>query len=233
MRKVDLSYRSEEAEIMDDLSDNSPSLYRALKELDIINHLLGGNAVTLKAIKKVFKTQPQKNWLIADLGCGSGEMLLKIAKWSRKQNIKVELHGFDANPNVVAYAKKHCKDFPEISFYAENIFSESFKNRKFDVMTCTLFLHHFSKVDLVQLLGQFRKQSDKVIINDLHRHPFAYYSIKWITKFLSKSSMVKNDACLSVWRAFTRKDWEDILEHAEISKYRLVWRWAFRWRLVF
>jgi ubiquinone/menaquinone biosynthesis C-methylase UbiE len=233
MRKVDLSYRSEEEEIMDDLSDDSPSLYRALKELDIINHLLGGNAVTLKAIKKIFKAQPQKNWLIADLGCGSGEMLLKIAKWSRRENISVQLQGFDANPNVIAYAKEHCKDFPEISFYPENIFSESFKNRRFDLLTCTLFLHHFSKDDLVQLLSQFRKQSDKVIINDLHRHPFAYYSIKWITKFFSRSTMVKNDACLSVWRAFTRKDWEEILNHAEIRKYSLVWRWAFRWRLVF
>ncbi|HET8861133.1 methyltransferase domain-containing protein [Marivirga sp.] len=233
MTKVDLSYRSEEQEIMDDLSDDSPSLYRALKELDIINHLLGGNAITLNAVKEIFKNDPQKEWKIADLGCGSGEMLLKIAKWCRIQKIKVQLHGFDANPNVIRYAKNHCKDYPEISFHAEDIFSESFKSKNFDVLSCTLFLHHFSQTDLVNLLRQFREQSHKIIINDLHRHHFAYYSIKWITRFFSKSPMVQNDACLSVWRAFTKKDWKEILELAEIQKYELGWRWAFRWKLIY
>ncbi len=233
MKKVDLSYRSEEEEIMDDLSDDSPSLYRALEELDIINHWLGGNTITLNAVKEIFKSQPNKEWKIADLGCGSGEMLLKIAKWCRTQKIKVQLHGFDANPNVIAYAEKHCKEYPEISFYAENIFSESFEKRRFDVITCTLFLHHFPQADLVNLLKQFQSQSEKVIINDLHRHYFAYYSIKWITRFFSKSTMVQNDACLSVWRAFTKKDWKEILKLAEIQNYELVWRWAFRWKLVF
>ena len=232
MSKVDLSYRSEEEEIMDDLSDDSPSLFRALKELDIINHWLGGNAITLNAVKGIFGKDRQKSWQIADLGCGSGEMLLKIAKWCRTQSIKVELHGFDANPNVISYAREHCKDYPEIIFHTENIFSEKFRNRKFDLICCTLFLHHFSQKDLVSLLTQFRKQSVKVIINDLHRHYFAYYSIKWITRFFSKSPMVQNDACLSVWRAFTKNDWEEILRLAKIQNYELGWRWAFRWKLI-
>jgi ubiquinone/menaquinone biosynthesis C-methylase UbiE len=233
MKKVDLSYRSRESEIMDDLSDDSPALYRALKELDIINHLLGGNSITLKEVKKIFSSNSGKEWSIADLGCGSGEMLMKIAKWCRVENIKVQLHGFDANPNVIAYAQEHCKAYPEITFHAENIFSDSFEARKFDVICCTLFLHHFTEADLVKLLRQFREQSDKVIINDLHRHPFAYYSIKWITRFFSKSTMVQNDACLSVWRAFTRQDWNNLLKLAQVQDYELAWRWAFRWKLVF
>lgn len=233
MKKVDLSYRSEETEIMDDLADDSPALFQALKELDIINQWLGGNTITLQAIKRILKTNSSKTWIIGDLGCGSGEMLLKIAKWCRSQKIAVQLQGFDANPNVILYAQEHCKAYPEISFHAENIFSEEFKERKFDVLTNTLFLHHFPQNDLVSLLKQFGKQSGKVMINDLHRHYFAYYSIKWITRFFSKSPMVKNDACLSVWRAFTKKDWKEILQAAEIQEYELAWRWAFRWKLVY
>ena len=233
MKKVDLSFRSEEEEIMDDLSDNSPALHRALMELDIINRWLGGNAVTINSVKKLLLQKPEKNWVMADLGCGSGEMLLKVAKWCRSQNIEIKLHGFDANPNVIAYAQKHCAAYPEITFHAENIFSEEFKKRKFDAILCTLFLHHFSSDSLVKLIEQFKIQAGNVIINDLHRHWFAYYSIKWITGFFSKSSMVQNDACLSVWRAFTREDWKAILNSAKINDYELDWKWAFRWRLVF
>ena len=233
MKKVDLSYRSEEDEIMDDLSDDSPALFQALKELDIINHWLGGNAITISATKEVLRTQPKKLWHLADLGCGSGEMLKKVAKWCRKENISIKLYGFDANPNVIEYARKHCKDYPEIDFFTENIFSSEFKQKKFDVITCTLFLHHFGNAQLVNLLSQFRSQTEKIIINDLHRHSLAYYSIKWLTKFFSKSTMVQNDACLSVWRAFSKSDWIEILNKADITSYSMSWKWAFRWKIVY
>jgi ubiquinone/menaquinone biosynthesis C-methylase UbiE len=229
---VDLSTRSKEEEIMDDLSDSSESLFRALKELDIINKWLGGNSVTLSAVKKFLKKSPPKVWHIADLGCGSGEMLKKIVDIARQNNIKVLCYGFDANPHVISYATKHCISYPEISFHAENILSEGFKARKFDLMLCTLFLHHFNEDTLVSLFNQFKAQAKTLIINDLHRHWFAYYSIKWITKLFSKSTMVQNDACLSVWRAFKKTDLTNILRKAQIVRYELKWRWAFRWKVV-
>ena len=71
-----------------------------------------------------------------------------------------------------------------------------------------------------------------IIVNDIHRHPLAYYSIKWLTGLFSKSAMVKFDAPLSVLRAFTRKELEQILLKAEIEHYELSWKWAFRWQLV-
>jgi ubiquinone/menaquinone biosynthesis C-methylase UbiE len=227
---VDLSERSKEEEIMDDLSDSSESLFRALKELDIINKWLGGNAVTLSAVKKFIKKSPQKVWHIADLGCGSGEMLKRIVDIARQNKIKVHCYGFDANPHVISYATKHCSSYPEISFHAENILGEGFKARNFDLMLCTLFLHHFNEDTLVKLFNQFKLQATSLIINDLHRHWFAYYSIKWITKLFSRSSMVQNDACL--WRAFKKADLTNILQKAQIVHYELKWRWAFRWKLI-
>ncbi len=230
---VDLSYRSEQEEIMDNLSDNSPSLHRALKELDIINKWLGGNSITLNEVFKTLLNDSQKTHKIADLGCGSGEILLRIAKWARKHDIKVELIGIDANPNVIQHAQKHCSGYPEIQFFAENILEKEFQSRQFDLLLCTLFLHHFKENQLVLLLTQFHRQAGKVVINDLHRHWFAYYSIKWLTAIFSRSTMVQNDACLSVWRSFKKADWQRILQKAQINNYSIKWRWAFRWKLVF
>ena len=76
-------------------------------------------------------------------------------------------------------------------------------------------------------------------INDLHRHPFAYYSIKWLTKLFSKSYLVKNDAPLSVLRGFKKKELEMFNfqcsppdRRAGILNARLKWKWAFRWLLI-
>lgn len=66
-------------------------------------------------------------------------------------------------------------------------------------------------------------------INDLQRHPLAYYSIKWITSLFSKSYLVKNDAPLSVARGFTKKEWIEIFRSAGISNFSIKWKWAFRY----
>jgi hypothetical protein len=70
-------------------------------------------------------------------------------------------------------------------------------------------------------------------VNDLHRHPFAYYSIKWLTKFFSKSYLVKNDAPLSVLRGFKRKELEVLSHQSSVEKISINWKWAFRWLLVY
>ena len=74
-----------------------------------------------------------------------------------------------------------------------------------------------------------QKSSTGFFINDLQRHPFAYYSIKWITKLFSRSYLVKNDAPLSVARGFTKKEWKKIFNSAGINNFSIKWKWAFRY----
>ena len=69
-------------------------------------------------------------------------------------------------------------------------------------------------------------------INDLHRHPLAWYSIKGLTSLFSKSYLVKNDAPLSVARGFKKNEWKEILKAAGISNYFLTWKWAFRYLVI-
>ncbi len=218
---------------MDDLAYDRDVIYQTLRELDFINHWLGGNAVTLNSLEKVWRTISKEKITIADLGCGSGEMLRLIARKASRQNKNVQLTGIDANPNIVAYAQKQSVDYENLNFAALNIFSKDFQQQTFDIVIATLFLHHFSDEELTGLFVSLRKQTKiGIIINDIHRHPFAYYSIKWLTSLFSKSSMVKYDAPLSVLRAFKKRELESILEKAGIITYQLQWKWAFRWRLI-
>jgi hypothetical protein len=69
-------------------------------------------------------------------------------------------------------------------------------------------------------------------INDLHRHPLAWYSIRLLTSLFSGSYLVKHDAPLSVLRGFRRADWESLLRETETGSCSLQWKWAFRWLLV-
>ena len=180
------------------------------------------------------KADVTKRLRIADLGCGGGDMLVRVIKWARKRGISVDLVGIDANPHIVSYAEENTKTYPEISYLCLDIFSEEFKMEKFDLMISSLFTHHFSEEQLVRLYKQIKSQSRIGFVNnDLHRHWLAYFSIKILTRFFSRSKMVQYDAPLSVLRGFRRNELSRILKKAKIKDYSLRWMWAFRWLLVF
>lgn len=136
----------------------------------------------------------------------------------KKNKIKLELTGIDANPNIVYYAQNNSREYSEISYEAVNIFSSDFQKQKYDIFLATLFTHHFTNEELIKILSSLKKQASiGIVINDLHRHWFAYHSIKWLTYFFSKSSMVKSDGPTSVLRAFHKPELETILKMQELT----------------
>lgn len=229
----DFTARSTDTEIMDDLQCTGPVLERTLVELEIINKWLGGNAITIQSLEKLLDSTNQDEIVICDLGCGSGDMLRIIDRWAVRNNRRLRLIGVDANPFIISFAKKNLHEYPHIEFQALDIFRAEFQSGKFDIVIGTLFYHHFSNDQLTEF---FRDLKNNVaigfIINDIHRHWIAYYSIRLLTQFFSKSSMVKYDAPLSVLRAFRKNELISILENAGVEKFEIRWKWAFRWQVV-
>jgi 2-polyprenyl-3-methyl-5-hydroxy-6-metoxy-1,4-benzoquinol methylase len=221
--------RSSSIEIMDDLNCSGEVVFQTLRELEFINRTLGGNAVTISGVRQLLKGNQPDSLHIVDLGCGGGDMLKLLKK---KLNLNGSLTGIDANPNIIQYANEHNTD-PSISFLTTDILSPEFKKETCDIAVATLFFHHFTDDQLVGILSHLKTQARiGIVINDLHRHPFAYHSIRILTKLFSKSSMVKYDAPLSVLRGFTRKELTNILKKAGIDNYTIRWRWAFRWQVI-
>jgi ubiquinone/menaquinone biosynthesis C-methylase UbiE len=226
----DFSQRSTQEEIMDDLNTPEKELRINLHELEVVNEYLGGYSVVLSALDKM---QLPDNISIMDIGSGGGDTLRAIAKWFRKKNKQASLIGIDWNDVMTKYAQEHSKAYSEISFRTIDIFSRQLDSEKADIVTCSLFCHHFEHNNLVELIKRMNELANKsVIINDLHRHWLAYYSIKILTSVFSKTYVVKNDAPLSVARALTRKEWIQVMQDAGISNYSIKWKWAFRWLII-
>ncbi len=230
----DFSKRSEAIEIMDDLQCSGEVVDQTLRELEVINTWLGGNQVTINGIAKLFEqTNIPEEITIIDVGCGGGDMLRLIDRWAKTKNKKVKLMGIDANPNIIAFAQNNLKDVAHIEFKAIDIFSPEFQSIRCDIVIGTLFFHHFTQQQLSSFFNELKKQVRiGIVINDIHRHTLAYHSIKMLTHLFSKSAMVKFDAPLSVLRAFTKSELQEILSGAGIKDYTIHWKWAFRWQVV-
>ena len=224
--------RTDKEELMDDFSIGGDLLRDTLDKLENINRWLGGNLMTVKALKKVLKNHPKEQELIiADIGCGHGDILRDVAKFGRKNGYKMKLIGMDANPTAIAYANELSTEFPELSFKTEDIFSEAFKNRKFDVVLATLFLHHFKEAQLVSFLGNILKQTKiGIVVNDLHRHKLAYYLFMLLSVFI-KNNMIIEDGLTSVLRGFKRNELVHISNKLKV-KPQISWKWAFRFQWI-
>ena len=231
---MNLTTRATTPELMDDLTLATDELRQNLDELETINTWLGGYRPVLAALARLRKKFPAGRPLrLADLGSGGGDTLRHVARWARHQGVPLSAEGIDANDFMLAYAAAKSQMYPEISYRQLDIFAPEFAARPYDVLTASLFCHHFTDAELVPLLRGWHQQAGlAVVINDLHRHPLAYYSIKYLTKLLGGSRLVQHDAPLSVARAFSRADWVRLLAAAGISRYDLRWCWAFRWQVV-
>lgn len=227
----DLSVRSTLPEKMDAPGVPAHETRQALRELEVVNELLGGYNVILHALEKI--DWPAREVAIMDLGCGGGDILRSISIWAKKRKHKVRLIGIDWNPVMTAYATEKSRQHENISFKTLSVFDDALLDEKADITMSSLFCHHFDRKELVDLISRMYRLADyAVIINDLHRHWFAYHSIKLLTAAFSKTYLVKYDAPLSVARSFTRRDWEEVLAEADIANYSLKWKWAWRWELI-
>jgi 2-polyprenyl-3-methyl-5-hydroxy-6-metoxy-1,4-benzoquinol methylase len=223
---MDFSQRSEGPELLDSPDIPAEDLRQNLHELSIINQWLGGHKTTLSGFFALAK--PGKKITICEIGCGGGDNLKAI---ENKTNTELFILGIDINPDCIHFTRN--VSWRNKTHFQTNDFRKSDFDLVPDILFCSLFCHHFKDDELVEMF-QWMSQNSRTgfFINDLHRHPLAFYSIKLLTMLFSKSYLVKNDAPLSVRRGFKKKELECILAKAGIKKYTLQWRWAFRWLIV-
>jgi 2-polyprenyl-3-methyl-5-hydroxy-6-metoxy-1,4-benzoquinol methylase len=203
-----------------------------LRELNTINTWLGGHAITLEGVKKL-DGAADSSFTIAEIGCGGGDNLKAIHRQNKKRNIHIKFIGIDINKACTDFAKKNCCELTEATFIASDYKKVFFNDHKPDIIFNSLFCHHFTNEQLVEMLMWMKENSRKgFFINDLQRHPLAYYSIKWLTQAFSGSYLVKHDAPVSVMRGFRKKEWETLMALAGIKNYTIKWKWAFRYLII-
>jgi 2-polyprenyl-3-methyl-5-hydroxy-6-metoxy-1,4-benzoquinol methylase len=229
---VNTKYRSNKTELMDDFSFNGEVLKDTLDKLASINKWLGGNYVTINGLKKLLKGYPREQPItIVDLGCGGGDLLRDVARFGVQNGYSFRVIGVDANEETVKYARELSREYPEISFMHCNIYSDEFQLIEYDIVLTSLFLHHFNDQELEELLSSvLPKVTIGILVNDLHRHPIAYYLFRLLCLLIS-NKMVKEDGLTSILKGFKRQEMEMISLKLGV-KYEIRWKWAFRYQWI-
>lgn len=224
--------RSSQKEIMDDLDFHGEEMQNLLGDLKAVNKWLGGNSINIHALKKLLQHHPKENELtILDIGCGDGQMLRTCADFLKVNGFKAKCIGIDFNANILELARSESKIYPNIEFIKIDVLADQNLIPNCDIAMFTLFLHHLSNQEIQSLLSfMLKKTKLALIINDLHRHKWAFNLFRLVSVLFLRTKTAGHDGLVSIARGFKKSELQVIAGNIPGQSSEIRWQWAFRYK---
>jgi len=222
----DFSQRSNEQEIMDGGIGSFELFDESLKQIEAVNHLTLGYRPMLSWMDRQLQSPEPRPVTILDVGCGRGDLLRRIWSLARKKTVTVRLTGVDIDSWSAPAARQATPEYMDIDYRIGNVFDMDIEA---DFIVCSHVTHHMKNDELVAFIRWLEAHARRGwFIGDLHRHPISFILAKLFLWLAPVNSMIRNDGPVSVARAFTAKDWRQILKQAGVLA-QIRWHFPFRY----
>ena len=198
--------RSRRPELMDQPGLNLAEHVRALRGLARINAISRVEHVLWPPIERLTRSNgPDDPPLrVLDLATGGGDTPIALARRAALEKLNVEIDGCDINPQAVEYAQRQATSRGvRAQFFLLDALRQTIPSN-YDVLCCSLFLHHLGETDAIALLkGMASAARRLVLVDDLARSRRGYLLALAGCHVLSGSRVVHVDGPISVAAAFT------------------------------
>lgn len=206
MMPLPLSRRSAELELLDRGVLPPAELATNLGDLARLNRLPGGVAASIDAVARLLDGAAGR---VLDVGTGRADIPLRMAArgWS--------VVALDSDPEVVAIARRAAAAEPAVEVVAGDGRSLPFPDATFDVAHCSLLIHHLDPAEAVALLREMGRVAKLgLVVNDLRRGWLTLLATAVGVVVLGRCRATRHDGLLSVRRAYTLRELDDLLGEA-------------------
>jgi 2-polyprenyl-3-methyl-5-hydroxy-6-metoxy-1,4-benzoquinol methylase len=227
-----LDRRDLQPEVMDRPDLDRGRHVSALSGLARVNRLSRVAAGVWRPIGAFAARHALRALTVADFACGGGDVGLGVVEQARRDGVRLHLTGFDVSPTAVERARRRAGTAGiEAEFVVHDLLARPL-DRTFDIVTCTLFLHHLDESQAVALLTTMRQAARRlVVVNDLLRSRLGYLAAQAVCRVVTRSEVVHYDGPQSVAAAFRLDEVRAVAERAGLGNARLKKVWPFRFLL--
>jgi 2-polyprenyl-3-methyl-5-hydroxy-6-metoxy-1,4-benzoquinol methylase len=232
-----LESRNRQPELMDQPGLDAGLHAHALRSLSRINWISRTSAMIWRPIRKLAcEADLSRPLRILDVACGGGDVAIGLAKRAGRAGINVQVDGCDINPVAVEHARASAlrAGASQADFFVHDALKTALPGG-YDVVTCSLFLHHLDNLDVERMLRSMGAAAGKMVVaSDLLRNRWAYLMAVVACRILTRSPIVHVDGPLSVAAAFTVDEARALADRAGLSggtfsryfpeRFLFVWR---------
>jgi SAM-dependent methyltransferase len=198
-------------ELMDRPQPVSAELDTDLHNLRQLNRYFGSYRLIQHFLRRWLR--PGTRLRLLDLATGSGDIPRLVVDYARRIGAVVRVDAVDQQPSTVEIARRLSADYPEIEFIEGDVLT--FEREPYDIVLCSLALHHFSEADAVTVLRHCRELSQRyVLVADLRRGWLATAGVYLLTSVFFREPMTQTDARLSAERAFSFAEFRSLAQRA-------------------
>lgn len=229
---LDVSRRVLCPEVMDDPGLDPERHAQALSGLARLNAWSGSARILWGGIAPCLRATPATALRILDVASGAGDVPIRLWRRARRAGWNVEVAGCDLSPTAVAFARQRAADAGAAVEFQRCDALQGNLPEGYDVVTCSLFLHHLDDEQAVELLRRAAAAARRLmLVSDLNRTR-AGFALAWLgTRLLSRSDVVHVDGPRSVERAFTAAEALALAQRAGLQGATVGRRWPCRWLL--
>lgn len=228
---------AEAQELLDAASFDDAALARNLRDIRVINALLGWTTFTTRAVAREVRAQQLSAaapYTLLDVASGSADMPLAIARWARRAGTDLRVTATDLSPQIVAIAREQLRaaGYADVHVEQQDALALTYDDGAFDIALCTLALHHFAPDAAVTLLRELARVARRVLVFDAVRSPLAYVGVIALTRALRMHPMTCHDAPVSVRRAYSAAELRSLAQRAGLRDTQVTIGVPFRLALV-
>jgi ubiquinone/menaquinone biosynthesis C-methylase UbiE len=199
-------------ELLDTRQPVNRKLEASLESLRVLNKYFGAYSLVRHFMRRWLETG--RTYRMLDLATGFGDIPRMIVTWARRHGVSVKIDAVDRQPATLEIARRASTGYPEIHYVRADARNYC-DAMTYDVVCCSLALHHFSELDALKVLRRACELShDKVLVSDLERTWFTWACVQAVTTVAARDAMTRHDAKISVRRAFSYRELGDLAQQA-------------------